>query len=113
MRLTAHENFGSHVTWNAEYAYALSDALTLNVGLGHAFRAPDATDRFGFGGSRTLAPEIADEQQLGVRYVLAERHRFNVELYANTIRDLIEFDFTSFTLRNVDEAEIRGAQIGY
>lgn len=113
LRLTDHENFGNHVTWNAEYAFAISDAVTLNFGLGHAFRAPDATDRFGFGGSPDLEPEIADEQQLGIRYDAAERHSFNLEFYANRIEDLIEFDFETFTLRNLDEAEIRGAQFGY
>jgi len=113
LRLTDHENFGSHVTWNAEYAYDISDAVTLNIGLGHAFRAPDATDRFGFGGSPDLEPEIADEQQLGIRYIAGERHSFSFEFYANRIEDLIEFDFETFTLRNLDEAEIRGAQLGY
>lgn len=113
VRLTDHENFGQHVTWNAEYALAINDAVTLNVGLGHAFRAPDATDRFGFGGTPALRPEVADEQQLGIRYVAAENHRFNVELYATTIEDLIEFDFATFTLLNLDEAVIRGAQLGY
>ncbi len=113
LRLTDHENFGNHATWNTEYAYAISDAVTLNFGLGHAFRAPDATDRFGFGGSPDLEPEIADEQQLGIRYVAGERHSFNVEFYANRIEDLIEFDSEAFALRNLDEAEIRGAQFGY
>lgn len=113
VRLTDHENFGRHVTWNAEYAFAINDAVTLNAGLGHAFRAPDATDRFGFGGNPTLKPEVADEQQLGIRYVAAEKHRVTVELYANTIKDLIEFDFATFTLLNLEKAKIRGAQIGY
>ncbi len=113
LRITDHENFGNHVTWNAEYAFAINDALTLNLGLGHAFRAADATDRFGFGGTPDLRPEIADEQQLGIRYVIRERHKFDIELYANRIRDLIEYDFQSFTLRNLDEAQIRGAQLGY
>ncbi|MGB5722346.1 MAG: TonB-dependent receptor, partial [Woeseiaceae bacterium] len=89
------------------------DALTLNVGLGHAFRAPDATDRFGFGGSPELQPEVADEQQAGLRYVARGRHSFSFELYSNRIEDLIEFDFQTFTLQNLDEARIRGAQFGY
>ena len=113
LRLSDHESFGNHTTWNAEYAYAISDAVTLNLGLGHAFRAPDATDRFGFGGSPDLQPEIADEQQLGIHYIAAERHSFDVEFYANRIQDLIEYNFDTFTLQNLDEARIRGAQLGY
>lgn len=113
LRLTDHENFGNHTTWNVEYAFEISDALTLNLGLGHAFRAPDATDRFGFGGSPNLRPETADERQLGLRYAPGGRHSVELELYANDIDDLIEFDFQSFTLQNLSKAEIRGAQLGY
>ena len=113
VRLTDHENFGNHLTWNAEYAVELSDALTLNVGLGHAFRAPDATDRFGFGGTPDLEPELANERQLGLRYAPGGRHSVLFELFSNDIEDLIEFDVQTFTLANISEAKIRGAQFGY
>jgi len=113
LRLTDHENFGNHTTWNAEYAVELNDAVTLNLGLGHAFRAPDATDRFGFGGNPDLEPEVADEQQLGLRFAPGGRHSVLLEIFANDIEDLIEFDLDTFTLANISEAEIRGAQLGY
>ena len=113
LRLTDHENFGNHTTWNAEYAFAISEALTLNLGLGHAFRAPDASDRFGFGGSPDLRPELADERQLALRYAPGGRHSVAFEFYVNDIEDLIEFDPQSFELKNLSEAEIRGVQLGY
>jgi vitamin B12 transporter len=113
LRLTDHEYFGGQTTYNAEYAYELSDAWTVRGGLGRAFRAPDASDRFGFGGNPDLDPELADEYQLGLRYKPGNRHSVDIELYANDIEDLIEFDFVTFTLVNIDAAEIRGAQLGY
>jgi len=113
LRLTDHETFGNHTTWNAEYAFELSDAWTLNAGLGHAFRAPDATDRFGFGGNADLRPELADEVQLGLRYTPATGHSIDIEFYSNDIDDLIEFDLQTFELRNIATAQIRGAQLGY
>ncbi len=113
LRLTDHEAFGNQTTWNAEYAYELTDNWTINAGLGHAFRAPDATDRFGFGGNPDLDPELADEAQIGLRYAPDSRHSINIELYRNDIEDLIEFDLQTFELRNIAQAEIRGAQIGY
>ena len=113
MRLTNHEAFGNQTTYNAEYAFELSEAWTVRGGLGRAFRAPDATDRFGFGGNPDLEPELADEFQLGLRYKPGDRHSVDLELYANDIEDLIEFDFVTFTLVNIDAAEIRGAQLGY
>ncbi len=113
VRLTDHDAFGNHTTWNAEYAFEIDEAWTVSAGLGHAFRAPDATDRFGFGGNPDLEPETADEAQLGLRYAPGGRHSVDLELYANDIDDLIEFDLQTFTLRNIDEAEIRGVQLGY
>jgi len=113
LRLTDHESFGSHTTWNAEYAFDISDAWTLNAGLGHAFRAPDATDRFGFGGNAGLEPELADEMQLGLRYAPGNRHSLEFEVYRNDIDDLIEFNFETYVLENIESSEIRGAQLGY
>jgi vitamin B12 transporter len=113
LRLTDHETFGQHTTWNAEYAFALSDRWTLNAGIGHAFRAPDATDRFGFGGNPDLDPEKSDEAQFGMRFDPGTGHSVDIEFYANNIDDLIEFDFQTFTLRNIAQAEIRGAQLSY
>ena len=113
VRISDHDAFGNHATWNAEYAFQLDEAWTLNAGVGHAFRAPDATDRFGFGGNPDLDPELADEAQFGIRFAPGSRHSVDFELYANDVEDLIEFDFATFTLANIDTAEIRGAQLGY
>jgi vitamin B12 transporter len=113
LRLTDHETFGKHTTWNAEYTYQINAAWTLNAGLGHAFRAPDATDRFGFGGNANLNPELADEAQLGLRYSPGDRHKIEFELYANDIEDLIEFNLETYELQNIAQAEIRGAQFAY
>ncbi len=112
-RLSDHDAYGNHFTWNAEYSRSLGDHWTLNAGLGHAFRAPDATDRFGFGGRPDLEPEVADEMQLALRYRPSARHSFNLGLYRNDIEDLIEFDLSTFELRNIGKAEIRGVELGW
>ena len=111
LRLTGHETFGNETTWNAEYAFTVNENWTLQAGIGHAFRAPDASDRFGFGGRPDLAPEVADEVQFGVRFNPAGDHSVSLELYRNDIDDLIEFDLATFTLMNISSAEIRGAQL--
>ncbi|MDH3429302.1 MAG: TonB-dependent receptor [Gammaproteobacteria bacterium] len=113
LRLTDHETFGKHTTWNAEYAFDINDVWTFNAGLGHAFRAPDATDRYGFGGNPALNPELADEAQLALRYTAETGHSVNLELYSKDIEDLIEFDLQTFVLDNIARAEIRGVQLGY
>jgi len=113
IRLTDHESFGNQITWNVDYGFEINAAWTVNMGLGHAFRAPDATDRFGFGGSPDLRPELADEVQIAFRYAPGNRHSLDLEFYANDIEDLIDFDFATFTLQNIGMVEIRGVQLGY
>jgi len=113
VRLTDYESFGNHTTWNAEYGFEINAAWTINMGLGHAFRAPDATDRFGFGGSIDLRPELADETQIALRYAPGNRHSVSLEIFANDIEDLIDFDFATFTLQNIGEVEIRSVQLSY
>lgn len=113
LRHSDHETFGGQTTWNAEYGFDLTPDWRISAGLGRAFRAPDATDRFGFGGNPALEPETADSARLGLRYAFGARHRFDVELYANDLDNLIEFDLQSFTLVNVDRAEIRGVELAY
>ena len=113
VRLTDHETFGNETTWNAEYGFAINENWTMQAGIGHAFRAPDATDRFGFGGNPNLAPELADEVQFGIRFNPGGRHKVDLELYQNDIDDLLEFDLATFELKNIGRAEIRGAQLAW
>jgi len=91
----------------------VADDFTLGAGAAHAFRAPDATDRFGFGGNVDLRPESADELQLHAEWRIDERQSARLELYRNDVEDLIEFDNATFTLENIARAEIRGAEIGW
>ena len=55
-RHTDHSTFGTYDTWNAEYGYPLSAATRVTAGIGTAFRAPDSTDRYGYGGNPDLRP---------------------------------------------------------
>jgi vitamin B12 transporter len=115
---TDHETAGSEVTWNAEYAYAFTGDTELVLSGGTGFRAPDATDRFGFGGNPALEPERSQSLGAELRHRIGERHAFRLGAYENEIEDLIEFVVLSFDPfvgenRNVDEARIRGIEAGY
>lgn len=112
-RYTDHEAFGGNTTWDLEYGYRLSDATRVTAGAGTAFRAPDGTDRFGFGGNPDLDPEESRNLGLGMRHQLSPRQSISVGAFQNEIEDLIEFDFNSSRMINVGEASIRGIEMGY
>lgn len=113
-----HETFGGHATWNAEYGVQVGAATRLTASAGTAFRAPDATDRFGFGGNVNLEPEESRNYEVGVRHKIGERQTLFASAFQNQIDELIEFicidqDCFDGELRNANSARIRGIEAGY
>jgi vitamin B12 transporter len=115
---TDHETAGSAVTWNLEYGYTLAGGTLLYGLTGSGFRAPDATDRYGFGGNPALEPERSRTLEAGVRHRVGGRHAVSLAAFRNDIRDLIEFVTLSYEPfegenRNVAEARIEGIEAAY
>lgn len=112
-RLTDHETFGKETTWNAEYGLNINEQWTLNASAGHAFRAPDATDRYGYGGNINLKPEASDDIQLNAAYRPNDSSTYRIELFDTQIENLIEYDFAKDKMLNIGEASMRGLQLSY
>jgi vitamin B12 transporter len=115
---TDHDTAGDAVTWNLEYGYTLAGGTLLYGLAGTGFRAPDATDRYGFGGNPALEPERSQTLEVGVRHRFNERHAVSAGVFRNDIEDLIEFVTLSYEPfagenRNVDEARIEGVEASY
>jgi len=115
---TDHESFGGHATWNAEYGIAFGAGAELVFGAGTAFRAPDATDLFGFGGNPELEPEESESIEAGWRQRVGERQSFSLTLFRTEVDGLIEFVVTDPDTfegenRNVDRARIEGAEAAW
>lgn len=112
---TDHETAGSELTWNLEYGYALGARTRLYALTGSGFRAPDATDRFGFGGNPTLKPERSRNYEAGLRHALNDHQTLEFSAFRNDISDLIEFVTLSYDPfagenRNVARARIEGVE---
>lgn len=110
-RHTRHDAFGGHWTWNAEGGHALGRRWRLVAGAGTAFRAPDSTQRFGFGGDPDLEAERSRNFEIGLRGNLGDGRRVEWQVYENRIDDLISFDLETFSLANIDRARIRGTEL--
>ncbi len=119
-RYTDHDSFGGHTSWDVEYGYRWSERTRFTAAVATAFRAPDATDRFGFGGNPDLDPETSRNIEVGVRHALSTRQSVAVQMFENRIEDLIEFfdpdDFLGplpGAMENIEEARIRGIELSY
>ena len=112
---TDHETFGGHATWNAEIARAIGARAEIAFAAGTAFRAPDATDLYGFGGNPDLEPEESQSLEASWRQRIGDRQSFSLTLFRTEIDELIEFVVTDPETfegenRNVDRARIEGAE---
>jgi len=115
---TDHDDFGSHATWNAEYGFAFGAGSLVAASAGTGFRAPDATDRYGFGGNPDLDPEESTSYEVSWRQAIGERQSFSLAAFRNDIDDLIDFfviDPNTFEgeNRNVDQARIEGVEASW
>lgn len=115
--LVDHETFGDELTWNAEYGITLPTHTRLTFAAGRAFRAPDSTDRFGFGGNPDLEPEVSRQIEVGLQQPIGTRHSVYLNAFRNDIDDLIVYVFDPVTFdganENVDRARIEGVELGY
>ena len=116
-RYSDHETFGGQATWHADYTYLIGERIGLHAATGRAFRAPDATDRFGFGGNADLNPEVSRTVEAAVSFRPDARQRLRFGMFDLAIGDLIAFDFDPATFvgvnRNIAEARIRGVEAQY
>ncbi len=115
---TDHEIFGGHSTWNAEYGFALGDRGLITASAGTGFRAPDATDLYGFGGNPDLDPEESQSLEVSWRQAIGERQSISLSVFRNDIDEMIEFVVTDPATfdgenRNVAEARIEGFEAAW
>ncbi|MGA2778748.1 MAG: TonB-dependent receptor [Steroidobacteraceae bacterium] len=114
-----HPAFGDHTTYNAEYGYSITADTLLVLSAGTAFRAPTATDRFGFAGNPSLLPESSRNFEFGIKSRIDAHQEITFAAFQNTINDLIVFVNDPANLlyggenENVDRARIRGIEASW
>ncbi len=116
-RDTHDQEFGNHLTWNADYAYDVSDATRLTAGAGTGFRAPSATELYGFGGNPDLQPETSQNFEVGLRQKLSDSQSLTLSAFQDKLDNLIQYVVTPGNLNgeneNIASARVRGLEAGY
>ncbi len=116
-RYTHQEGFASPFTWNLSYGYQVGPDSLLSAAAGTAFRAPDSTDLYGFGGNPNLQAETSLSIEAGIRHRIGAGQSASVRLFDNDIRNLIVFTassaFPDGRLENIGHARIQGVELAY
>jgi vitamin B12 transporter len=110
--------FGGHTTGNLEVGIDVGREGLLTLSAGTGFRAPDATDLYGFGGNPNLDPEESQSAEIGYRRSFGERHSITLAAFRNDIDELIDFfvidpDTFEGENRNIDKARIDGFEAAW
>ena len=114
-RMTHFSSFGSQFTWNTDYGLRFARNWRFTAGAGTGFRAPTATDRYGYGGNPDLLPEYSHSLNAGLYHRIGTHARIGLNLYRNRVSDLITFEATSTGGQetNIGQATITGANLAY
>ena len=74
------------------------------------FRAPDATDLYGYSGNPKLEPEESISHEIGIKTITSFGD-ISVSYFNNDIDNLIESDGSQ--MQNINKAEIRGVELDF
>lgn len=122
LRYTDHDSFGGHTTGAIDLGYDLTRDLTVGIGYGTAFRAPNASERFlsfpafSFFANPDLDPEESRNLEASLKARLGQAQTLALHVFENKIKDLIatatDASFNT-TYVNIDRARIRGVELDY
>lgn len=112
-RLDEHSKFGKHATYRLTSAYHLPETnTTFRATYGTGFKAPSIfqLNAAGFG-NPNLQPEESVGYDAGVEQKLMDgRLRFNVTAFKSETKNLVTFDFGTFTYQNINRANVWGVE---
>ena len=111
IRAQNHSTYNNFTSGNVGVNYYLNPRFVISAALAKSFRAPDATDLFGYGGNNKLNPEESRTSEISIRYKISDNESFASTLFHNKITNLIEFGGTK--MQNVNKARINGIDVSY
>jgi vitamin B12 transporter len=119
-RVTNHEDFGTQDSYNIDYRWNATASLSVSAGIGKGFRAPNASERFGYAGNPRLEPETSVNMELGLKLKVDSHQVGRISFFQNKIKNLINYyDADGYLgpqpgqMQNIDRARIRGAEFSY
>lgn len=106
-----NEQFGEYTTGSAALRFNFIKSLWVSASHGTAFAAPTFNDLyFPLFGNPDLEPEESKTTELALGGQI-EKFHWSLHGYKTVVENLIAFDFSTFTIENINSAEITGAEL--
>ena len=112
LRLSNHDLYGSHKSWNIGYKKNLNPFWSVRFNSGSAFRSPNSSELYGYGSNINLHPEISKGQEFAMEKT-NDDSIFSIVAFNNNIKNLINFDFQESILKNIEHSNTKGFEIRY
>ncbi|MFQ5441713.1 MAG: TonB-dependent receptor plug domain-containing protein [Thermodesulfobacteriota bacterium] len=113
VRTDYHSKFGSETTYHAAAAYILKGTGTKVRGtFGTGFKAPSLFQLFSQYGDVNLTPEKSTGWDIGLEQTLLNKKAaIEATYFRNDFDDLIDFDSSTSTYKNISKAWTRGVEL--
>lgn len=111
-RYEDHEAIKSHFDYKAWVSYAVPKTETrLKCSIGTGFKAPSLFQLYSIYGNQDLKPEEADSYDMGFEQPLFnEKITAGLTYFHNKFKDLIDFEYNTFTYQNISRAKTDGVE---
>jgi outer membrane cobalamin receptor len=105
--------WGDELSPRFHLGWMMTDQLELRVGYGEAFRQPSLSELYlPCCGNPDLQPETSTSYEVGLAFSRPDGHaRWELNLFATDLDNLVQWDSVNYTNRNIGTAEIRGAEL--
>jgi vitamin B12 transporter len=111
LRQDDNDQFGNHTTGSVAWGMGLTDTLRLVLSHGTAFKAPTFNELYyPFYGKSDLEPETSASTEIGLRGTQGWG-RWSMSVFQTDVDELIAYDSSLFTVNNISQARIRGAEL--
>jgi vitamin B12 transporter len=111
VRRDENSAFGSSTNPRVALSWTVSSAIRLRAAAGSAFRAPSTGELYyPFSGNPDLNPEESVSYEAGAEWTIATGFVLEASLFRSDVKDLIRYDFATFTNTNVGRARMTGAE---
>ncbi|MEZ9949076.1 TonB-dependent receptor [Vibrio breoganii] len=110
IRHDENSSYDGNTTWGTGLGWFITQEIQFTTSYGTAFRAPTFFDLYGFGGNKDLKPEESESFEVG----FSGYHSWafwSVTAYQTNTDNLIIWDSSSFSLKNINEAEVKGIEV--
>jgi len=112
LRITDHETYGVQESWNISFKKDLNYEWYVRLSSGVAFRSPNSSELYGFGSNLFLKPETSNGQEIGFEKIVNDTN-LSFIIFKNKIKNLINFNYQTYILENIEGSKIGGLEIRY